>query len=65
MMANFVVQCGSFSFQTWTDTAPPGVGVAPPFRPTISLRAIVGLNGGLGLRGFLQTKIYTTCPLKV
>jgi hypothetical protein len=39
---------------------PPGVGVAPPFRPTISLRAIVGLNGGLGLRGFLQTKIYTT-----
>ena len=44
---------------------PPGVGVAPPFRPTISLRAIVGVNGGLGLRGFLQTKIYTTCPLKV
>ena len=36
------------------------VGVAPPFRPTISLRYIVGLNGGLGLRGFLQTKIYTT-----
>ena len=36
------------------------VGVAPPFRPTISLRSIVGLNGGLGLRGFLQTKIYTT-----
>jgi len=35
------------------------VGVAPPFRPTILLRAIVGPNGGLGLRGFLQTKIVT------
>jgi len=29
----------------------PRVGVAPPFRPTIPLRSIVGLNGGLGLRG--------------
>jgi hypothetical protein len=28
----------------------------------IPLRSIICLTGGLGLRGLLQTKIYTTAP---
>jgi hypothetical protein len=46
--------------QLWADTTTPRGEGAPPVRQMIPLRSIICLTGGLGLRGLLQTKIYTT-----